>query len=68
MPHRISDRAYILRILTAMEGKPNGRKAQKIATLLGGRIRQRLMNYGKIPRDSVTPPPTPLTPEQHVGY
>jgi hypothetical protein len=56
MTNKISDREYVLRILDAMEGKRNGLKAQKIATLLGGRIRQRLMNYGKIPKDPVAPP------------
>ena len=66
----MSDREYVLRILDAMEGKPNSRKAGKIATLLGGRIRERLMNYGKIPRDPVAalgeprPPTTPMTPEE----
>ena len=58
MASKISDREYVLLILVAMEGKANGLKAEKIAILLGGRIRQRLMNYGKIPRDAVAPPPT----------
>ena len=47
MASKVSDREYVLRILDAMEGKPNALKAQKIATLPGGRIRQRLMQYGK---------------------
>jgi hypothetical protein len=42
MPNLISDREYVLRILDAMEGKPNNSKAKKISALLGVRIRQRL--------------------------
>jgi hypothetical protein len=57
MASKISDREFVERILQMMEGKPIALKAQKIAILLGGRIRQRLMNYGKIPRDSVAPAP-----------
>lgn len=55
MASKISDREYVLRILIAMEGKTNELKARKIGTLLGGRIRQRLMEYGKIPRGPVPP-------------
>ena len=55
MASKISDREYVLRILDAMEGKPNGLKAQKIATLLGGRLRQRLLGYGKVPKNAVPP-------------
>jgi len=58
MASKISDREYVLLILVAMEGKANGLKAEKIAILLGGRIRQRLMNYGKIPGDAVASLPT----------
>jgi len=56
MTNKISDREYVERILQAMEGKPIPVQARKIAILLGGRIRQRLMNYGKIPKGPVDPP------------
>ena len=58
MASKISDREYVLRILTAMEGKNNRLKAQKIATLLGGRIRQRLRNDGKVTENPVEAPTT----------
>jgi len=68
MARKISDREYVLRLLVMLEGKTNGMKAQKIATLLGGRIRQRLMNYGKIPRDPVAPSSTSRpAPSQFVA-
>ena len=68
MASKISDREYVLRLLVMLEGKTNGIKAQKIATLLGGRIRQRLMNYGKIPgENSVVLPDGETTREPRMG-
>ena len=57
MANKLSDREYVLRLLDQMEGKTNNVKAKKISTLLGVRIRQRLMHYGKIPGDPDAPAP-----------
>jgi hypothetical protein len=61
MADKISDPEFVFQLLEKMEGRPNRIKAERIAEKLGGRIRQRIMQYGKRPDLAISSdlPPNP---------